>query len=208
MAIDSTGKVAYLYKDGTWYAISGAINTNAAYDWTASQTFSADVTFESVVKAQGGINNFADTTARDAAIPSPTNGVVAFLRSINQLQYYYNGSWVNVLDEHVSEYHDKAQVSTVLADYTVSLSDVGKTLNVSSSDPIVITIPPNSSEAFATNTVLSVIRTGTGSVTIAAGSGVTINSKNSNKKIAAQYSGATICKLDTNTWILIGDLTA
>lgn len=208
MTIDNTGKVAYLYKDGTWYAISGSVNTNASYDWTASQTFSADVTFETVIKAQGGVNNFADSTIRDTAIPSPSNGIVVFLRDVNQLQYYSNGSWINILDEHVEDYHKVTAVSNILADYTVGLADAGTTLNAYSSDPIIITIPPNSATAFPLNTVLAIVRTGTGSVSIAPGAGVTVNSKNSNKKIAAQHSGATICKLDTNTWILIGDLTA
>jgi len=38
--------------------------------------------------------------------------------------------------------------------------------------------------------------------------GVIINSKNSNKKISSRYSGAVLTKVDTNTWLLLGDLTA
>ena len=80
MPINSDGKVAYIYKDGTWYAISGAINTNASYTWTAAQTFSSPVTFEEVLNAKAGINNFQSPETRDAAIPSPINGTVCFVR--------------------------------------------------------------------------------------------------------------------------------
>jgi hypothetical protein len=48
----------------------------------------------------------------------------------------------------------------------------------------------------------------TGAVTFVQGSGVNILSKNSNKNIASRWSGATIVKTDTNTWVLIGDLIA
>jgi hypothetical protein len=71
-----------------------------------------------------------------------------------------------------------------------------------------VTVPPNSSSPFPVGSRLDVVRLGTGAVTFVQGSGVTINSKNGNKKIASRYSGATIFKVDTNTWVLIGDLTA
>jgi hypothetical protein len=48
----------------------------------------------------------------------------------------------------------------------------------------------------------------TGSVTFIADTGVTLNSKNSNKSIAARYSGVSLFKFDTNTWLLVGDLIA
>jgi beta-lactamase superfamily II metal-dependent hydrolase len=55
---------------------------------------------------------------------------------------------------------------------------------------------------------IEIIRKGSGEVSIAGAVGVTINSKNMNKRIASQYSGAILVKDDTNTWILIGDLKA
>ena len=84
-----------------------------------------------------------------------------------------------------------------------------------SSDAITITIPANSTTSFVKGQKIEFIRNGSGAVTFAGEvttvgqpSPVTINSKFSNKKIAAQYSGAVITKKDTNTWLLLGDLTA
>lgn len=200
--IDNAGRVAYMYdaEDDKWYAISGVVNTNAEYNWTASQNFGTTVTFESVVTAKGGLNNFGDEVTRDLAIPSPSNGVVCFVRSLNQLQYYWNGAW--------RWFGDSIILSSISSNYTLALTDAGKTLSTNSIADITITVPPNSAVPFLVGQRLDVVRSGSGNVVIAEGSGVTVNSKNNNKKIAARYSGATLFKVDTNSWILIGDLTA
>jgi hypothetical protein len=206
--INSDGKVAYIYNESndTWYALGGAVNTNAEYTWTADQTFSSVVSFDMVANAKAGVNNFQNPTARDAAITSPTNGVVCFVRQtndgaiINQIQYYYNGEW--------RWSGDSADLSLKTSDYTLTKADSGKTINASSSSGITITVPANSTTPFINGQKIEIFRSGTGNVTINGAVGVTINSKNSNRKIAAQYSGCVLLKTDTNTWLLIGDLTA
>jgi hypothetical protein len=206
--INSDGKIAYIYNQSndTWYAIGGAVNTNAEYTWTADQTFSSVVNFDTVVNAKAGVNNFQNPTARDTAIISPTNGVVCFVRQeddgsvINQVQYYYNGEWRYV--------YDAFSFVTKIADYTITKKDSGKTLMFTSSSDLVVTIPANSTTPFVIGQKVEIVRNGTGNVSIDGAVGVTINSKNSNKKIAAQFSGAVLTKVDTNTWLLIGDLTA
>jgi hypothetical protein len=207
-AINSDAKIAYIYNqtNDTWYAIGGAVNTNAEYTWTADQTFGSVVNFDMVANAKAGVNNFQNPTARDAAITSPTNGVVCFVRQtdggsvINQIQYYYNGEW--------RWYGDSATFSLKTSDYTITKDDAGKTLDVNSSSDVTITIPANSTTPFIIGQKVEIVRNGSGNVSIAGAVGVTLNSKNSNKKIAAQFSGAVITKTDTNTWLLIGDLTA
>lgn len=208
--INSDGKTAYIYNQSndTWYAISGAVNTNAEYTWTSDQEFAAAVTLNAVTTAKAGVNNFQNPTARDAALTSPTNGIVCFVRQsndgtvINQVQYYYNGEWRYI--------NDSADIILKTSNYTIVKEDAGKTLEVNSTLPtdIEITIPANSTTPFAKGQKVEIVRTGTGNVTIVPEVGVTVNSKYSNKKIAAQFSGAVITKTDTNTWLLIGDLTA
>jgi hypothetical protein len=206
--INSDGKVAYIYNaaNQTWYALGGAVNTNAQYTWTADQRFGAAVTFDTVANAKAGVNNFQNTTARDAAIISPSNGVVCFVRQnnngnvINQIQYYHNGEW--------RYYGDATDLVTTLSNYTIAKTDAGKTLNVDSSSDVTITVPLNSSVPFIKGQKIEVVRNGSGNVTFQGENGVTINSKFMNKKISSQYSGAVLVKIDTNTWLLIGDLTA
>lgn len=204
----SVGKIAYIYdqETDTWYPVAGSTNTAANFNWSGAHTFASTVSLNSVVNAKAGINNFQNPAARDLAIASPSNGIVAFVRQdelgsvINQLQYYYNGVWRN--------YNDSAWLDSKTADYELSLSDAGKTIRVSSSDLVTITVPLNSSTPFIVGQRIEIIRNGSGEVAITGPVGVTINSKNSNKRIAAQYSGAVLVKDDTNTWILIGDLKA
>lgn len=207
-SINTAGKVAYMYDQGTdtWYAISGAVNTNAAYTWTATQNFGTTANFQSALNAKAGVNNFQNPTARDAVITSPTNGIVCFVRQedsgeiINQIQYYYNGTWRN--------YQDSTALVEKTASHTLVLSDAGKTINMNVSSANDLTVPLNSSVPFITGQRLDIVQTGSGQTTFVAPVGVTINSKNSNKKIAARYSGATLIYLGTNNWLLIGDLTA
>lgn len=208
--INSDGKIAYIYNESndTWYALGGAVNTNAQYTWTADQTFGAVVTFETVLNAKAGINNFQNPTARDAALISPSNGIVCFVRQkddgtvINQMQYYYNGQWRFI--------NDTVDFILKTTNYTITQDDINKTISATCTSPntITITIPANSTTPFAVGNKIEIVREGTGEVDIAGAVGVTINSKFSNKKIAAQFSGAVITKTDTNTWLLIGDLTA
>jgi hypothetical protein len=103
---------------------------------------------------------------------------------------------------------ENAQTGT---SYTLALSDAGKTVTMSNTSSNVLTVPPNSSVAFATNTKIDIIQYGAGQTTIAAGSGVTILkysiASGTNAKIAGQYAAATLWKKGTDTWVLVGNLT-
>jgi hypothetical protein len=91
--------------------------------------------------------------------------------------------------------------------YTLVLTDVGKIVTLNNSSPIAITIPTNEVVPFSIGTRIDFIQKGTGKVTFS-GSGVIINSKGSNKSIAAQNVAVSLIKEDTDTWYLIGDLIA
>jgi hypothetical protein len=206
--VSSSSKVAYMYDQAsdTWYAVAGTANTNVAYNWNAAHTFGSIVTANDVIRAKAGVNRFTNPTARNTVITSPVKGTVCFVEQtdggtdINQLQIYNGTSWVGMLDT--------ATLSTKTTDYNLGLADAGQTLLVDSVTDRTITIPLNSAVPFAIGQRLDVVRLNTGNVTFAGAVGVTLNSKNSNKKIAARYSGATLIKTGTDTWVLIGDLTA
>ena len=205
---NTSGKVAYMYDEetDTWYAITGAVNTNAAYIWTATQTFSntsifnGAVNLNDVVTSKAGVNNFQNTSARDLAIPSPVKGLTCYIQSTDEIQFHDGTRW--------RIYSDNTITSSKTTSFTLDFADAGKSLKCDSSSDIIITIPAASTTNFAINSRLDILRLGTGNVSVTPGSGVTLLSKNNNRKIAARYSGATCIKIDTNTWILIGDLTA
>ena len=59
----------------------------------------------------------------------------------------------------------------------------------------------------APGTFIDLAQIGAGQVTVAPGSGVTINST-PGLKISAQYGGATLTQTAANTWLLVGALSA
>jgi len=90
--------------------------------------------------------------------------------------------------------------------YTFVLADAGKLVTSSNGSAQTLTVPPNSSVAFPTGTTIVVQAIGSGTATLAQGSGVTINSKDSNKSIDGQYASAALIKTGTDAWSLIGAL--
>lgn len=213
--LNTGGKTAYVYDldTDTWFAIAGNTNTVANYVWTGTHEFQNNVTLSdinSVLIAKGGVNNFLNETTRDAAMTSPVRGTVCFIRqdssanNIDQLQYYDGTAW----RPYEGVLTISAQVAASDTTITLGLSDLGKTITLDSTSNYTISIPANSTTAFPVGSQIDFIRLNIGSVTFAGAVGVTINSKNSNKKIAARYTGASIVKIDTNTWILVGDLIA
>lgn len=92
--------------------------------------------------------------------------------------------------------------------YTFVLTDSGKICEFSNGSAITATVPPNSSVAFPVGTQIDLTQTGTGKLTLAQGSGVTITSASSFKSLSAQYASATLYKRATDTWQLSGNLIA
>jgi hypothetical protein len=200
--ISNTSKVGYIFNESTqtWHPIAGVASTSANYNWSGTHDYSAAVTFNTVVNAKAGVNNFQNPTARDAALINPADGTVCFIRqddagnTINQIQYHTSSGWVSA--------YDASFVSKTSA-YTIGLSDSGKTVLINSSSDLSVTVPL---DIFPIGAKVDVVRTGTGEVSITPASSVTIRSKNSAKRLSLQYSGASLLKIDTNEWLLIGDL--
>ena len=92
--------------------------------------------------------------------------------------------------------------------YTFVLADQGKLVTASNGSAQTYTVPPNSSVAYSVGTTITVIGIGAGKVTLAQGSGVTINSKDSEKAIDGQHASVTCIKTATDTWQLVGALQA
>lgn len=94
------------------------------------------------------------------------------------------------------------------ASYTLVLSDADKLVEMNVATANNLTIPLNSSVAFATGTQILLAQYGAGQTTVVATSGVTIRSNGGKLKLNVQYSGATLIKIDTDEWYLFGDIVA
>ena len=90
--------------------------------------------------------------------------------------------------------------------YTLALSDANTAVEVTSSSSVIITVPPNSAVAFTVGTIIELLQYGSGTLTVAAGSGVAIRSANNLLSARTQYSMLSLRKRATNEWVLVGDL--
>lgn len=90
--------------------------------------------------------------------------------------------------------------------YTLVLTDAHKFVTLSNASAITLTVPPNSSVAFETGDQVNLMQLGAGQVTVAAGSGVTLRSAGSLVKTSAQYAVATLVKIASDEWVLLGNL--
>jgi hypothetical protein len=103
---------------------------------------------------------------------------------------------------------DSVQViEAVTGAYTLDIADAGKYLRCANAAPFSVTVPLNATVAFTIGTHIDLIQSGAGQVTIAATGGVTINAA-PGLKLNGQWAGATLVKVGTNEWDLVGNLTA
>lgn len=95
--------------------------------------------------------------------------------------------------------------------YTFVLTDANNTLvTASNGSAQTYTIPLNSSVAYPVGSQINIIAIGTGQVTIQGASGVTVASIGATStapKLRVQYSPASLIKVATDTWYVIGDLS-
>jgi hypothetical protein len=98
-------------------------------------------------------------------------------------------------------YPDIVAVST---DKTLALTDACTVQEVTAE--ATITVPPNSSVAFPTGTEIVILSYTASTVDVAKGSGVSVNSKDAKLVIDGQYAAATLKKMGTDEWVLIGAL--
>jgi len=92
--------------------------------------------------------------------------------------------------------------------YTLVLTDAGKVITLENANAQTVTVPKNSVVDFAVGTQIDFVDLGAGAVTFAPVDGdVTIRSKDGDLVIAEQYVGVTLLKIDTDEWVLMGNLT-
>jgi len=93
------------------------------------------------------------------------------------------------------------------ASYTLVLADKGKLVEMSNAAANNLTVPLNSSVAYPVGSQINILQTGVGQTTVVATGGVTINAT-PGLKLRTQWSSATLIKRGTDTWVLVGDLSA
>jgi hypothetical protein len=70
-----------------------------------------------------------------------------------------------------------------------------------------VTIPTDASTNYPVGTSIDILQVGSGQITIAGDSGVTVNGT-PGLKLRTQWSSATLFKRAADTWVVLGDLSA
>lgn len=121
-----------------------------------------------------------------------------------------NTVWVHALsEEDAMEWVTKTQYVYVLAGTTLSvtLTENGRLVRCDSGSAVTITVPSQASVALDTGFRFDVVQYGAGQVTIAAGSGAVVRATPT-AKTRAQYSALSVVKINTNDWLVVGDVAS
>ena len=169
---------------------------------------------------------FASATARSSVIGTAlSTGMVSFRADGTAWEGYNGTSWVPLVNVDTSAFLtasstatltnksiDAGQITTVVnnvaAAYTATTGDRNETIIANSGSAFTITVP----DLYNIGDRIDVIRDGAGTVSIAAGTGVTTWAGAGTAgtavtfKIDQQYNGATIQKIAANSYRVIGKI--
>lgn len=113
------------------------------------------------------------------------------------------GSVVNIVNQPIGTAIGTA--ATAGSVYDLVTTDSGRLLMCAGTASGTVRIPTNASQPFAIGQKVDLAQLGTGTVTVIGTAGVTLRSTPS-AILRTQYSAASVIKIDTDTWLLMGDL--
>jgi hypothetical protein len=102
--------------------------------------------------------------------------------------------------------HTTVAANRQTASYELVLADAGKVVEMNVATANNLTVPLNSTQAFPVGTVIELLQYGAGQTTVVATGGVTIRSSGGKLKLTGQYSSASLRKIATDEWSLVGDI--
>jgi hypothetical protein len=177
-----------IFADGLVFSITGtSVDITVLFDNTggtlASITSPMPLSIAGVRGATGPTGNTGPTGA-DSTVPGPTGPTGADAPTV-------------------------VSISQKTADYSLVLADKSSLIEVSNSSttvPVVITVPLDSSQNFQNGTTITILRTNVGNVDIQGSAGVTVNAT-PGQRLRARWSSASLIKRSSDLWILVGDLS-
>jgi hypothetical protein len=146
---------------------------------------------------------FGGTAARGSAIGTASEGMVTYLTDSNSITVYDGSAWQQVYPAATSS------VNSITASYTAVAGDANDTIYVASGT-VTVTVP----DVLAVGERIDIWRNSGGTVTIAAGTGVTDWAGAGTAgtavtfKVDQTYNAATVQKVAANTYRVVGKITA
>jgi hypothetical protein len=187
--------------------IGNTSGTNTGDNATNSQYSGLAASKQDVIT--GGASTITDDNlTASRALVSDGSGKVAVSDVTSTELGYLDGVTSAVQTQVDSKTAKLITTNRQTASYTLVLADADKLVEMNVATANNLTIPLNSSVAFATGTQILLAQYGAGQTTIVPTSGVTVRSNGGKLKLNVQYSGATLIKIDTDEWYLFGDIVA
>ena len=103
-------------------------------------------------------------------------------------------------------YRDIPQVSFA-GNTTIATTDAGKHYYSTQSTSYILTVANNASQGFQVGAAITLVNQGTGNITVAQGSGVTLymaGNATADNRTVSTFGMATLLKVATNTWFING----
>jgi hypothetical protein len=88
-----------------------------------------------------------------------------------------------------------------------ALTDIGDVVLFTGGTAVTAEIPQQSSVSWPAGARIDCVQMGVGVVTVTAGTGVTLRARGSRVKSAGQYACFSLLRVNTNEWVVAGDLT-
>jgi len=182
-AAGATVKHVLTSDDLTWFES----NTSPVPSWAFSGSSSGTTTLVATAVAAGTLT-----------LPAVTDTIVGLTATQTLTNKTLTSPTINDARQNLTL---NAQTGTT---YTLVLTDNGRLVTLNNAAAITVTVPLNSSVAYATGAIINLQQIGAGQVTVAGASGVTVNGTGT--KTRAQWSAASLIKTATDTWTLVGDI--
>jgi hypothetical protein len=156
---------------------------------------------------------FANASARTAAIAAPTAGMHTFRADGTVVEVYNGSAWVSANSVGGSVTINNSNVTNTLTTIAGTAHDIvtgnqGQTLYFTSGSAVTATL--STAAAFTAGQRVDLIQDGAGTVTVTAGSGVTLAGRGTavSSFTLSQYDGATIFCVGSNNYRIIGNVRA
>lgn len=194
-AIEDAADAAETAQSAADAAAADAATAQSAADAASSAAAAAQSTADAATSAAAAAQ--ADVDTLEATVAGHTTDIAT-----NATAIAANTAAIALLAPLLLPITDYADSITLVAD------DKDHLLRMTKATAQSVTVPPNSSVPFAIGAIIHVVQWGDGALTFVEGDGVTIQSFNGSLTGAGKFaSPASLIKVDTDTWLLVGGLS-